>query len=280
MEKYKDLSITSLELRKTVLDMIKKAGTGHIGGDFSVMDILVALYFNHMNISVQNADDPDRDYFIMSKGHSVESYYAVLAEKGFFDKEKLVNEFSTFGSSFIGHPNNELPGVEMNSGSLGHGLPVGVGIALACQKDRRPSRVYVVMGDGELAEGSVWEGFMAAGHFGLSNLCAIIDLNGLQISGTTQEVMNHEKIKDQVEAFGWNVITADGHDFKALDEAFNEVKKAMDRPRCIIAKTIKGFGGGDLMENNVSWHHHVPSDEEYKLITEHINERLEVLRNE
>lgn len=279
-ELFKQLSITSMHLRKVVLDMIKGAGTGHIGGDFSVMDILVTLYLKRMNISPQNAEDPNRDYFIMSKGHSVESYYAVLAEKGFFETEKLVKEFSRFGSDFIGHPNNELPGVEMNSGSLGHGLPVGVGIALACRMDHRPSRVYVVMGDGELAEGSVWEGFMSGGHFKLGNLCAVIDLNGLQISGTTEDVMNHTRIKEQVEAFGWNVIEAEGNDIAALDAAFEMAESVTDKPTCIIAKTVKGFGGGDMMENNVSWHHHVPTDEEYDQIMGSINNRLEVLKNE
>ncbi len=277
---YNQLAITSMQLRKVVLDMIKGAGTGHIGGDYSVMDILVTLYCKRMNISPQNANDPDRDYFIMSKGHSVESYYAVLAEKGFFETEKLVKEFSRFGSDFIGHPNNELPGVEMNSGSLGHGLPVGVGIALACKIDHRPSRVYVVIGDGELAEGSVWEGFMAGGHYKLGNLCAVIDLNGLQISGTTEDVMNHTHIKEQVESFGWNVIEAEGNDISSLDAAFEAAETVTDKPTCIIAKTIKGFGGGDLMENIASWHHHVPNDEEYTQIMKSLDNRLEVLKNE
>ena len=188
----KELTIKALDLRKVVVEMIMKSGGGHIGGDFSVMETLVTLYYEVMNISPENKDDPNRDYFIMSKGHSVESYYAVLADKGFFDTRELVDTFSQFGSKFIGHPNNEIDGIEMNSGSLGHGLPVSVGIALACAKDNRPSRVYTVMGDGELAEGSVWEGFMAAGHYGLGNLCAIVDRNKLQISGTTEDVMTHE----------------------------------------------------------------------------------------
>lgn len=185
----KELTLISLELRKVVLDMIMKAGSGHIGGDFSVMDILVTLYFDQMNIKPENKDDKNRDYFVMSKGHSVESYYAVLAAKGFFETETVVNEFSQFGSKFIGHPNNELAGIEMNSGSLGHGLPVCVGMALACRKENRSNRIYTVMGDGELAEGSVWEGFMSAGHYKLSNLCAVVDRNRLQISGTTEQVI-------------------------------------------------------------------------------------------
>ena len=194
----KALTVKSLELRKVVLEMIRKSGGGHIGGDFSVMDTLVTLYFDQMNVSPENMDDENRDYFVMSKGHSVESYYAVLAAKGFFETETVINEFSQFGSRFIGHPNNELPGIEMNSGSLGHGLPVCVGMALACRKEGRPSRVYTVMGDGEVAEGSVWEGFMAAGHYKLGNLCAVVDRNHLQISGTTEQVMTHENLYAQI----------------------------------------------------------------------------------
>ncbi len=263
---YKELIALSFDLRKVVVEMIMKSGAGHIGGDFSVMDTLVTLYFKQMNISPENMEDPNRDYFVMSKGHSVEAYYAVLAAKGFFPTEDAVNGHSQFGSKFIGHPNNELPGIEMNSGSLGHGLPVCVGMALACKMDNRPSRVYTVMGDGELAEGSVWEGFMAAGHYGLGNLCAVIDRNHLQISGTTEQVMTHEKLFTQVESFGWNVIEVNGNSIEELDNAFEQAKKVTDRPTCIIANTIKGYGGGELMENIASWHHHVPTAEEYNQI--------------
>lgn len=173
----------SYDLRKEIVDMIMAGGGGHIGGDMSVVDILLTLYFRQMNISPENAEAPDRDYFVMSKGHCVEALYAVLAAKGFFPYEQVKEEFSRFGSKFIGHPNNKLPGIEMNSGSLGHGLPVSVGIALACRMNGYGNRVYVVMGDGELAEGSVWEGAMAAGMYRLDNLCAVVDRNRLQISG-------------------------------------------------------------------------------------------------
>ena len=279
-ERVKELSIKSMDLRKVVLEMIMKSGGGHIGGDFSVMETLVTLYFDIMNVSPENKDDPDRDYFIMSKGHSVESYYAVLADKGFFDTEELINTFSQFGSKFIGHPNNEIDGIEMNSGSLGHGLPVAVGMALACRMDKRPSRVYAVLGDGELAEGSVWEGFMAAGHYKLGNLCAVVDRNHLQISGTTEEVMTHENLHRQVEDFGWNVIEANGNSVEDMSDAFNKAKEVTDKPTLIIANTIKGFGGGDVMENNVSWHHHVPNEEEYEQIVKSIEARKEALINE
>lgn len=275
-----ELKVKSFELRQVVLDMIMKSGGGHIGGDFSVMDILVTLYFDQMNVSPDNMDDPNRDYFVMSKGHSVESYYAVLAAKGFFDTRQVIDEFSQFGSKFIGHPNNELPGVEMNSGSLGHGLPVCVGMALAAGMDKRPSRIYTVMGDGELAEGSVWEGFMAAGHYGLANLCAVVDRNHLQISGTTEQVMTHENLHAQIESFGWHVIEVDGNDYDQLHEAFEEAKTISDRPTCIIANTIKGFGGGEIMENKIGWHHHVPTKEEYEIITAELLRKKEMAANE
>lgn len=276
----KKLTIKALELRKVVVEMIMKSGGGHIGGDFSVMEILVTLYNDQMNFSTENMDDPNRDYFVMSKGHSVESYYAVLADKGFFDTQTLIDTFSQFGSKFIGHPNNELPGVEMNSGSLGHGLPVCIGIALAAKKDDRPSRVYTVMGDGELAEGSVWEGIMAAGHYQLDNLCAVVDRNHLQISGTTEEVMTHENLPAQVESFGWHVIEVEGNNVEKLHKAFEEAKTIKGKPTCIIANTIKGFGGGKIMENKAAWHHHVPTEEEYKAIMENIENRQEAILNE
>ena len=276
----KNLSIKAMDLRKTVLEMIRKSGGGHIGGDFSVMETLVVLYNDVMNISPENKDDPDRDYFILSKGHSVESYYAVLADRGFFDKDELVNSFSQFGSKFIGHPNNEIDGVEMNSGSLGHGLPVSVGMALGLRMDKSPSRVYTVMGDGELAEGSVWEGFMAAGHYKLGNLCAVVDRNHLQISGTTEEVMTHENLHRQVEDFGWNVLEVNGNSIEELSDAFCLAKGVTDMPTLIIANTIKGFGGGEIMENNVSWHHQVPDNEEYEKIIAALYNRKEALINE
>ncbi len=270
----------AFELRQVVLDMIYKAGCGHIGGDFSVMDILVTLYFDQMNINSSDPDNQERDFFVMSKGHSVESYYAVLAEKGFFETSKLLNEFSQFDSKFIGHPNNELPGVEMNSGSLGHGLPVCVGMALANRMDGRKNRIYTVMGDGELAEGSVWEGFMAAGHYGLSNLCAIIDRNHLQISGTTEQVMSHKNLYSQIESFGWKVIEVNGNSISELHDAFEVAKEELNRPTCIIANTMKGYGGGELMENKAGWHHHVPTDEEYRMIAAELCSRKEMLGSE
>lgn len=261
-----NLTALSFECRKNVLDMIKEAKAGHIGGDFSVMDILVTLYFKQMNISPENMDDPNRDLFVMSKGHSVEAYYAVLAAKGFLDIDEVIANFSKFGSKYIGHPNNKLPGIEMNSGSLGHGLPVCVGMALASKMDNKTNRVYTVMGDGELAEGSVWEGAMAASQYKLDNLCAVVDRNRLQISGNTEDVMGHDDLEARFAAFGWNVIQADGNNIDALNEAFEPAKACKGKPTVIIANTIKGYGGGEVMENKAPWHHKVPTEEEYQMI--------------
>ncbi len=273
------LKCKSFELRQYVLDLICNAKGGHIGGDFSVMDMLVILYYKHMNISPENINNPNRDIFVLSKGHSVEAYYAVLADRNFLDKEDLMSNFSKFGSKYIGHPNNKLPGVEMNSGSLGHGLPVCVGMALASKKKNIINRVYTIMGDGELAEGSVWEGFMAGAHFKLDNLCAFVDRNKLQISGNTENVMAHEDLEARINAFGWHVIQVNGHDFTELDAALEEAKN-INKPTAIIANTIKGFGGGEIMENKVPWHHKVPNSEEYKIISEELLRRKEAAENE
>jgi transketolase len=270
-----NLKALSFELRKVVVEMIRKAKGGHIGGDFSVMDILVTLYMKQMNISPENMDEENRDLFVLSKGHSVEAYYSVLAEKGFFTRKQLLDEFSTFGSLFIGHPNNKLPGIEMNSGSLGHGLPVCVGMALASKMEERTNRVYTVMGDGELAEGSVWEGFMAGGHYKLDNLCAVIDRNRLQISGSTEDVMAHENLENRIKSFNWKVISVNGNDIEELDKAFEEAKTVKGMPTCIIANTIKGVGGGEIMENKAPWHHKVPNDEEYNIIIAELDRRRE-----
>ena len=267
-----NLKAMSFAFRKDTVDMIMAGKGGHIGGDMSVMDILIELYYDQMNISPENEDDPDRDRFVMSKGHSVEALYTVLAHKGFFPMEEVIEKFSKFGSQFIGHPNNKLPGIEMNSGSLGHGLPVAVGMALAGRMSKRSYRVYTVMGDGELAEGSVWEGFMSGGHYGLDNLCAVIDLNGLQISGTTDVVMNHREIAKQVADFGWHVIEVDGHDFDALHAAFEEAKQTKGVPTAVIAHTIKGYGA-KIMENKAGWHHHLPDAQEYEEIMKELEER-------
>jgi transketolase len=266
-----NLKALSFELRKDVLDMIYKAKTGHIGGDFSVMDILITLYYKHMNINPENADDPNRDRFILSKGHSVEALYSVLAKKGFFPKSDL-ETYSQYKSKYIGHPNNKVNGIEMNSGSLGHGLSVSVGMALAGKMNQASYRVYTVMGDGELAEGSVWEGAMAAGHYKLDNLTAVVDRNRLQISGSTEEVMAQDSQDERWSSFGWNVIHADGNNIVSLDEAFTIAKAAKGRPTVVIADTTKGYGVS-FIENSAPWHHKIPSEEEYVKATAELEQR-------
>lgn len=261
------------ELRQDVLDMIYKAKTGHIGGDFSVMDILITLYYKQMNVGPEMADDPDRDRFILSKGHSVEALYAVLCSKGFFPKSDL-ETYSRYLSKYIGHPNNKISGIEMNSGSLGHGLSVSVGMALAGRMDKRDYRVYVVMGDGELAEGSVWEGAMAAGHYKLDNLCAVVDRNRLQISGCTEDVMAHDSLDMRFGSFGWHVIHAEGNNIEALNVAFEEAKATKGQPTVVIADTTKGYGVS-FIENKAAWHHKVPTAEEYAQATEELKKRGE-----
>lgn len=267
-----NLTAKAYRLRKNVVDIIMAGKGGHIGGDMSVIDVLVTLYFDQMNISPENIDDPNRDLFVLSKGHAMEAYYAVLCEKGFIDYEDLLARYSKFGSPYIGHPNNKLPGIEMNSGSLGHGLPVCIGMALASRMDNRPTRVYTVMGDGELAEGSVWEGAMAAGHYKLDNLCAVIDRNRLQISGSTEDVMAHEDLAARWRSFNWHVISVDGNSIPALHDAFEEARATKGMPTLIIANTTKGCGS-PIMENKAVWHHKVPTAEEYATIMNDLEAR-------
>lgn len=274
-----NLKALSYELRKNVVDMIMEGNGGHIGGDMSVMDILVQLYFNDMNIGPENMDDPDRDRFVMSKGHSVEALYAVLAAKGFFPIEQVIKEFSKFGSKFIGHPNNKLPGIEMNSGSLGHGLPVCIGMALAGKMNKKNYRVYTVMGDGELAEGSVWEAAMAGHQYKLDNLCAVVDRNRLQISGSTEDVMAHDSQEERWAAFGWHVININGNDHAELAAAFAEARTVKGAPTVIIANTTKGCGSS-VMENKANWHHKVPTAEEYDQIMKDLEARREAALHE
>lgn len=272
-----NLSTLAYGLRKDCLDIILAGGGGHIGGDMSIMEILTELYFDEMNVTPETKDDPDRDRFVLSKGHSVEAYYSVLCKKGFLDLKDVTRKFSKFGSPYIGHPNNKLPGIEMNSGSLGHGLPVCVGMALAGKKDHRPYRVYTVMGDGELAEGSVWEGFMSGSMYQLDNLCAVIDRNRLQISGNTEDVMAHRDLAGKIRDFGWNVLEVqDGNSITELKAAFDYAKECKGKPTCVIAYTVKGKGSS-VMENKAVWHHKVPTKDEYNQILIDFEERKEAL---
>lgn len=277
---FVELSQLAYDLRKDVVDIVIAGNCGHIGGDMSVMEILVTLYFDQMNIQPENIEDPNRDLFVLSKGHSIEAYYTVLSRKGFMNIEDVKENFGKFGSKYIGHPNNKLPGIEMNSGSLGHGLPVCVGMALASKMDRKTNRVYTVLGDGELAEGSVWEAVMAAHQYKLDNLCAIVDRNRLQISGNTEDVMGHNDLHARFRSFGWYVVNVtDGNNIEQLHQAFEEAKQIKDKPTVLIANTMKGKGSA-VMENKAAWHHHVPSQEEYRQIVVDFKKRKEMLLNE
>lgn len=273
------LAVKAYELRQDVLDIIVSGGGGHIGGDMSSMEIMLTLY-HRLRVNPQAPKDPDRDRFVLSKGHCVETLYAVLADKGFLDIDEVKAKFSRFGSEYIGHPHNTVPGIEMNSGSLGHGLSVCVGMALAGRMEQRPYRVYTLMGDGELAEGSIWEALMAGGHYKLDNLCAIVDRNHLQISGNTEDVMGHHDLRARFASFDWHVIeVADGNDVDQLNAAFDEAERTKGMPTIIIANTVKGKGAS-IMENKAGWHHHLPTAEEYEIIRRELRERREALLHE
>lgn len=267
-----NLEEKALQIREDVVTLIHQDGGGHIGGDLSVTDILVALYYSKMNCTPENSNDPERDRFILSKGHSVEALYCILADKGYFPKKELLDTYSKYLSKFIGHPNNKVPGIEMNSGSLGHGLSVAVGMALAARMDGASHRVYTVMGDGELAEGSVWEGAMAGGHFKLDNLTAFVDRNRLQISGSTEDVMTQDSQEERWAAFGWNVLSIPGNDMKAICSAIDLAKETKGKPTVIIANTTKGCGVS-FMENRAEWHHRVPTDGEYAEAIQELEEK-------
>lgn len=265
MVTVEELETLRWDLRRDCVDIIMAGRGGHIGGDMSVIDALMVLYARHLNVAPDRIEDPDRDRFVLSKGHAMEAYYAVLCREGYLDLDDVEARFSQFGSPYIGHPNNKLPGIEMNSGSLGHGLPVAVGMALAARMDGRPTRVYTIMGDGELAEGSVWEGAMSGGNYALDNLCALVDRNRLQISGCTEDVMKQDSQEERWAAFGWNVLSIPGNDINAIDEALGLASRTKGKPTVIILNTVKGYGSS-IMENKASWHHHLPTDEEYAQI--------------
>ena len=275
----KQLAILAAKARLLGLDAVHTAASGHIGGSLSAIDAITTLYFGVMNVDPDHPQDPDRDRFVLSKGHSMEAYYAVLCAKGYLDLEDVKKNFSQFGSQYIGHPNNKLPGIEMNSGSLGHGLPVCVGMALAGKMDQKDYRVYTVMGDGELAEGSVWEAAMSASQYKLDNLCAVVDRNRLQISGSTEDVMHQDSQEERWAAFGWNVITVPGHNYEAIAKAFADARACKGKPTVLIAETIKGYGSA-VMEDKAGWHHHVPNQEEYNQIIADFAARKEAALHE
>lgn len=259
----RELELKSIQYRKTVLTIIKKANAGHTAGSLSCVDILNVLYNHVMNVSPENFSDPDRDRYIHSKGHSVEALYTVLADKGFFPASQL-DTLNQFGSHFVGHPTKGVPGIEQNTGALGHGLSVAVGMALSAKKDSRPYRTFALLGDGELTEGSVWEASMSAAHYGLDNLVVFVDRNTLQITGRTEDVMALEPLDKKFEAFGYDVRTVDGNNVRQLVHVLDEIPTNGGRPNLILARTIKGKGVS-FMEDAVRWHHRVPADEEFAL---------------
>ena len=255
-----ELAVKSLHYRKRILQIIKHAGAGHTGGSLSCTDILNVLYNRVLRLSPETRSDPMRDRYVQSKGHSVEALFVVLADRGFFPDEQL-DTLCQYRSHFVGHPTRKVPGVEQNTGALGHGLPMGVGMAIAGKLNRADYRVFVLLGDGELAEGSNWEAAMAAAHYDLDNLVAIVDHNCLQITGRTRDVCSNEPLDEKFRAFGWDVQTVDGHSISEMTRAFSPRAHA-GKPTCIIANTTKGKGVS-FMEDVVKWHHGVPSDEEF-----------------
>lgn len=251
----------SVDYRRTVLTIIKRANAGHTGGSLSCVDILNVLYNYVLNVSPANFSDPNRDRYIQSKGHSVEALFTVLADKGFYDREEL-DTLNQYQSHFIGHPTRKVPGIEQNTGALGHGLPIAVGTALAAKLDERSYRVFTLLGDGELEEGSNWEASMAAAHYTLDNLTVIIDYNKLQITGPVETVTGVTNLAQKFSAFGYAVREVDGNSIPDLVEIFDALPFERGKPNLILAHTVKGKGIS-FIENQVNWHHHVPTDAEY-----------------
>lgn len=269
-EKIKWMEYKSILYRLDILNLIFEGKSGHTGGSLSCVDILNVLYNQTMNITSENFHEIDRDHYIHSKGHSVEALYVVLADMNFFKKE-LLFEFEKYSSVMIGHPTRSVNGIEQNTGALGHGLSLAVGMALAAKLDQRNNRVFTIMGDGEITEGSVWEASASAAHYGLDNLTAIIDRNHLQISGHTDQVMEMEPLKEKFTAFGYAVRQVDGNNVAELTSLLSSVPFESGKPNLILANTVKGKGIS-YMENNSSWHHRVPSDSEYQLAVEELNQ--------
>jgi len=273
MKDIQVLNIKSLEerakiIRRYVIKMLAKAGSGHPGGSLSAVDLLVVLFYNKMRHNPQQPKWQDRDRFILSKGHGCPALYAILADMGYFSVDKL-ETLRQFGSILQGHPcMKTTPGIEISSGSLGQGLSVGLGIALAAKLDKKDYRTYVMLGDGEIEEGQIWEAAMAASHYKAENLCAILDQNELQIDGFIHDVMSSHPIPAKWRSFGWHVIEINGHNYKAIIYAYNEAEKIKGRPTIIVAKTVKGKGVS-FMENQVDWHGKAPTKEEAeKALTE------------
>lgn len=273
----KELKLKSIHYRKKILQYIVGANAGHTGGSLSCTDILNVLYNNVLNVSPQNFSSPDRDRYIQSKGHCVEALFVVLADKKFFPEEDL-NALCKYQSHYIGHPTKKVKGVEQNTGALGHGLPISVGTAIAGKLDNKDYRVFTLLGDGELPEGSNWEAALSAAHYKLDNLCAVIDKNSLQITAATSDVMNTDPLNKKWEAFGWAVKEVNGNDIDALKDAFAALPFEKGKPSVIIAHTIKGKGIS-FMENELKWHHGVPGKEQYAQAVQELDAVAQVVMN-
>jgi len=280
MSKTKAIEIKALQLqaekiRKRVVEIVFSSKSGHIGGSLSSTDIETALYFHVMNIDPKNPKKEDRDRFILSKGHSVEALYAILAARGFIDDKEL-DTYGHFNTRLAGHPTKKIPGIELNSGALGHGLSVGTGMAIAAKMDHKSFRTYVLMGDVEQGEGSIYEAAMSASHYKLDNLVAFIDRNTLQISGKTEDIMSLEPMRQRWEAFGWEVIDMEGNNMEAIVNTLDNLDHNNSKPKMIIAHTTKGCGVS-FMEKIAKWHHGIPSQEQYNEAVAEITERIKSL---
>ncbi|HHH79531.1 MAG TPA: transketolase [Thermoplasmatales archaeon] len=270
-ELIKKLNLKAVRVRKQIIEMLYHAKSGHPGGSLSATDAIVALYFHHMRHNPKNPGDPDRDRFILSKGHAAPALYAVLAESGYFSKKELLT-LRQVGSILQGHPaNTRTWGVEVSTGSLGQGLSFGIGVALAGKLDKKNYNVYVLIGDGESEEGQVWEAAASASHHKLDNLTALLDRNMLQIDGCTEDIVGLESTKERWAAFGWNIIEIDGHDMKQILDALHEADSYKGKPTMIIMRTVKGRGVS-FMENNVDFHGVAPNEEEYKQAMKELDE--------
>lgn len=273
-----ELKLQAEKSRRRLIEIIYNARAGHTGGDLSILNVMTALYFHILNVDKDNLDNPDRDRFILSKGHCVEALFVILEAKGILKKEVL-DTLGQFNSPLAGHPTREVPGIEMCSGALGHGLSIGVGMAIAAKMDNRPYRTFVVMGDGEQGEGSIYEAAMAAAHYKLGNLVAVIDRNRLQISGNTEDVMALDCLVEKWESFGWDVIDVNGDDMEDIVAKLESINYTSDEPHMVIANTTKGKGVS-FMENVAKWHHGVPSPEQYEQALAEIDERIKMMENE
>ncbi len=273
------LAITATRARLLALQCVYEAASGHPGGSMSAMDLLTALYFDEMKIDPAHPQDPDRDRFVLSKGHCTPALYSILALRGYFPVEEL-HKFRRIDAHYSGHPDMvHVKGVDMSTGSLGQGISAAVGMALAGKLDQTGYRVYAILGDGEIEEGQTWEAAMSASKYHLDNLCAIVDVNGLQIDGKTADVMPSEPLDQKYAAFGWHVIACDGHDFAAIRAAFAEARAVKGKPTMILAKTVKGKGIS-YMENNAGWHGKAPSQEQYETGVAELNDLLKKLEAE